>query len=325
MRPEELRTELESGRVRPAYLVVGDEPLLRDEAVEALTRAVLAPGSEDFNFDRLDGESARPAALLDALGALPVMAERRLVLLREPEGARGGGKALVEALADALPALAAASETVLVVAAAKVDRRSRWFKAFKEPAAEVRCDPPKPGRETLAFVRAEAKRQGVALEKGAAELLAERIGPQLLLLRRELEKASLLVEPGEKVTRDQIAAGTCDVADEPIWDLTDAIGEGRGADALVVLSKVLAAGAVPPQILGALATHFRKLLRVRTGGAAPGPPFVVKKLERQAGRYAPRRLRFCLDAIHETDMALKGAGALRPEAALERLVIGLSA
>jgi len=51
---------------------------------------------------------------------------------------------------------------------------------------------------------------------------------------------------------------------------------------------------------------------------------VVKKLERQAGRYAPRRLRFCLNAIHETDIALKGAGALSADTALERLVIGLS-
>jgi DNA polymerase-3 subunit delta len=324
MKPAELEAELASGRIRPAYLVVGEEPLLRDEALEALRQAVLVPGSEDFNFDRLEGESVRPAALFDALGMLPVMADRRLVILREPEAARGGGKALTEALAEAVPALVGGAETVLVVAAAKVDRRSRWFKAFRDPAAEVRCDPPKPGRETLAFVREEAKRQGVLFGKGAAELLAERVGPQLLLLRREIEKASLLTEPGGKVTRDQVAAGTCDVADEPIWDLTDAIGEGRSADALVVLAKVLGAGAVPPQLLAALATHFRKLLRMRTGGSAPGPPFVVKKLERQAGRYAPRRLRFCLNAIHETDIALKGAGALSADIALERLVIGLS-
>lgn len=325
MKPVELEAELESGRIRSAYLVVGEEPLLRDEVLAALKRAVLAPGSEAFNFDRLEGASTRPAALFDALGTLPVMAERRLVVLREPEAGRAGGKALTEALAEAVPTLAGAAETVLVVIAEKVDRRSRWFKAFRDPAAEVRCDSPKPGRETLAFVRDEAKRQGVLLEKGAAELLAERVGPQLLLLRREIEKASLMTEAGGKVTRQQVATGTCDVADEPIWDLTDAIGEGRSADALVVLAKVLAAGAVPPQLLAALATHFRKLLRLRTGGSAPGPPFVVKKLERQAGRYAPQRLRFCLNAIHETDIALKGAGALSAELAIERLVIGLSA
>jgi DNA polymerase-3 subunit delta len=325
MNPAQLRAELRAGTIRPAYLIVGEEALFRDEALADLEHAVLSEGTEDFNFDRLDGESARPVAFVEAVGTLPVMAERRLVVLRNPEGARGGGKALTEAIAELVPTLASDGGTVLVVTAPKVDRRSRWFKVFRDPAVEVRCDPPKAGRELLACIRSEAERQGVELEKPAAELLAERIGPQLLLVRREIEKASLLADAGSRVTREHVAAGACDVADEPIWDLTDAIGAGRSADALVVFAKIIGAGAVPPQILGALATHFRKLLRVRTGGAVAGPPFVVKKLEQQAGRYAPRRLRFCLDAIHETDIAIKGAGALPPVAALERLVLGLSA
>jgi DNA polymerase-3 subunit delta len=320
----ELREELLAGVIRPAYLVVGEEPLLRDDALALLREAVLAGGPEDFNFDRLDGESARPAALLNAVGTLPVMAERRLVMLREPESARGGAKELTDAVTEAVSALGAESDAVLVVVAAKADRRALWAKAFRGPAAEVRCDPPRGGREVAVFVHEEAKRQGVAIERGAAELLAERVGPQLLFLRREIEKAALLAGPGEPVTRDHVAAGTCDVAEEPIWDLTDAIGDGRVADALIALARILRAGSAAPQVLGALAAHFRKLLRLRTGGRAAGPPFVVRKLERQAGRYTPRRLSACLRAIHDTDVALKGAGALGPEMALERLVIGLA-
>ena len=77
-------------------------------------------------------------------------------------------------------------------------------------------------------------------------------------------------------------------------------------------------------LLGSLASHFRRLLRLRSGGSVAGAPFVRRKLERQAGRYTPTRLLACLRAIHETDTALKGEGALGPELALERLVIGLS-
>jgi DNA polymerase-3 subunit delta len=320
----ELREELSAGAIRPAYLVVGEESLLRDEALAALRGAVLAGGPQDFNFDRLDGENTGPAALLDAVGTLPVMAERRLVLLREPERARAGAKELTDAVAEAVSALGAAGGAVLVVVAEQVDRRARWTRAFRDPAAEVRCDPPRAGREVVAFVREEAKRQGVAMERGAAELLAERVGPQLLLLRREIEKAALLAGPGEPISREHVAEGVCDVAEEPIWDLTDAIGDGRSADALIALARILRGGAAAPQVLGALATHFRKLLRLRAGGAVTGPPFVVKKLERQAGRYLPRRLSACLHAIHETDVALKGAGALAPEMALERLVLSLA-
>ena len=146
-----------------------------------------------------------------------------------------------------------------------------------------------------------------------------------MMLRQEISKLALLAGEGHEVSRSHVASGTCDVAEEPIWDLTDAIGAGRTSDAMGVLTKLLRSGAAPPLVLGALVSHFRRLLRVSSGSAVPGPPFVVKKLESQARRYNQGRLVSCLRAIHETDTALKGAGSLRPEMALERLVLGLSA
>jgi DNA polymerase-3 subunit delta len=320
--PDELRDELARGAPRRAYLLLGAEALLREEALAALRAAVLAGSAEDFDLDRLDGERLTPAGLVDAVRTLPVVAPRRLVVLREPEP-RSGGRGVGDALAALLPELGA-GQSVLVVVAEKADARLRWVKAFPADAV-VHCDPPRGERDLVAFVRDEARRQGVALEPGAAVLLAERVGPQLLLLRRELEKIALLGPAGGAVARAQVAAGTALVAVEPIWDLTDAIGEGRAAEALRVLARVLAAGAAPPVVLGSLASHFRRLLRVRAGGAVQAPPFVRRKLDQQARRYAPRRLLSCLRAIHETDLALKGAGHVPPELALERLVLGLSA
>ncbi len=322
MTPEELLTELERDELRPAYLILGEEPLLRDDALAGLREAVLGEGVEDFNFDRLEGSTAPAGALLDSVRTLPVMAPRRLVVLRDPEAARGRGKQLTEAVAEAVAELRSGSETVLVVVAEKADRRARWVKAFGA-AAIVDCRPPRGERQIAAFVRAEARRQGVEFERGVAELLAERIGPQLLMLRQEIAKAALLAGDGKRVTRAQIVAGASDVAEERIWDLSDAIGEGRAADALVALAKLLRVGAAPPLLLGAIASHFRRLLNLRSGGDVAGPPFVRRKLEGQARRYSERRLLACLRAIHQADLALKGEGGLRPELTLERLVIGL--
>jgi DNA polymerase III delta subunit len=83
-------------------------------------------------------------------------------------------------------------------------------------------------------------------------------------------------------------------------------------------------GGAPPAILGAFVNHFRKLVRVRSGGNVPGPPFVVRKLESQSRRFSQNRLIACLRAIHQTDLALKGAGGISSELTLERLVIGLA-
>jgi len=322
--PGELERELAGGKLRPAYLLAGSEALLRDDASRAIGEAVLAGGPRDFNFDRLDGVSCTGAELLDAVRSLPVLAERRLVVLREPEGKSRGPKALAEGIAAAVEEILGASSTVLVVTASTVDKRSKWVRAFREPAALVVCDPPRGERATLAFLKEEAKRRQITLRPGAAEALAEAVGPQLLMLRQELEKAALHAGPGLPVGRHDVEAVVSQMADEPIWDLTDAIGEGRTADALAILGRLLGSGAPPPVLLGSLASHFRRLARSRCGALLGGHRLMVERLESQAQRYTRGRLLGCLQAIHETDEILKGQGSLPADLALERLVIGLA-
>jgi DNA polymerase-3 subunit delta len=321
--PDELASELAADEIRPAYLLAGEEALLRDDALASLRAHVLDGSADDFNLQRLPGDATTPAALEEALGALPILAARRLVILAEPETRRGSSKALLDALADAMPAQLAQRECVLVVAASRPDKRSRWVKAMgKAPGAIVACDAPRDARGTVPFVRSEAKRQGVSLEKGAAERLAELVGPQLLLLRQEIAKAGLLAGPGEKVTRAHVDQATSQMAEQQIWDLTDAIGEGRLDEALALLARM--GDVAAPVVLGTLAAHFRKLSRLRSGGGVAGPPFVKNKLEKQARRFSPGRLHACMQAIHETDVAIKGAGTLPPGLAIERLVLALA-
>jgi DNA polymerase-3 subunit delta len=325
MNSSELASELARGHVRPAYLLAGAELLLRDDALAALEEAILGSGPRDFNLDRLEVGPSQPGHLEEALASLPVMSEFRLVVLRESVGRGpkidGGWTAVIEAW------LAGAGETrgaVLVVVVDKIDRRQKWVKAFRDPATLVECDPPKGSRDLARFLKQEASHQGVDLTAEAAALLAERVGPQLLLLRQEIEKAALLAGPGERVERRHVEVSVASVAEEPIWDLTDAIGQGRTADALDLLARMVAQGAVAPAILGALASHFRKLVRVGQGERVAGPPFVVRKLEQQARRYPARQLVGCLRAIHRADVELKGASVMRPERSLEQLVLTLA-
>jgi len=325
MNTTELEQELKTRAPRPAYLLAGDEPLLRDRALAHLEEVVLGDADRTFNFDHLDGDSTTAAALRDAVFALPILAERRLVWLREPGGGRSKARDLLNALPALLGELDRDAKTVLVVTSVTLDRRQNWVKAFREPAVIVDCAPPRERRRILEFLREEGRTIGVTLERGAAEALLDRVGPHLLMLRNELEKLATLAAPETKLDVGRVSDAASDVAEEPIWDLTDAIGEGRSADALMVLGKLLGAGAPPPVVLGALAQHFRRLVKVRDGARVPGPPFVVRKLERQAARYSPQRLRGSLHAIHAVDEVLKGAGGIGPELALERLVLGLAA
>ena len=326
MKLSELSKELEAQHFRPAYLLAGGEALLRDDALALLRSAIIGDQATDFNLERLDASSS-PAALCDALRSLPIMADRRLVILREPGSRRGGARKLLEVLSEEVKLMRDREpiQCVLVVSASQVDRREAWVKAFAKPAAVVDCEAPRKTRELVGFVEAEARRQELVLEHGVAALLVERIGAQLLLLRQEITKAALLAGAGEPLRREHVLAATSDLAEESIWELTDAIGEGKRSAALRRLAGLLRDGEPAPLILGALANHFRKLLRSASGEALSGPPFVVKKISSQAQRFSPARLRRCLEAIHEADLVLKGKGSLSPEHALEHLVMGLAA
>jgi len=321
-----LARELSKGTIRPAYLIAGEEPLLRDDALAAIRAVVLDGTADDFNLDRLDARHTSAEMLRDSVHALPVMARQRLVILVEPEAARAAAaeNEMGSALAEIVSELAAQRETVLVVVAAKVDKRFAWVKAFKDPAATIECDPPKSAKAVTSFVVAEAQAQKIEFEAGVAEMLAERIGPQLLMLRQEIAKLALLAGSGETVLCSHVEASTRHLAEDSIWDLMDAIGDGRSALALMLLARMARKGAPAPVVLASLAAHFRKLSRLRSGGSVPGPPFVAKKLQRQARRFSAGRLLYCLEAIHATDTAIKGAGAMPPDMALERLVVGLS-
>ncbi|MCS5638205.1 MAG: DNA polymerase III subunit delta, partial [Myxococcota bacterium] len=291
----------------------------------AIRQAVLAESAEEFNLDHLAGKGLSPSALQDSVTTLPVMASRRLVIVSEfelsgPEAAR---EKLAKAMIDVVGGLAEQEETVLLVTASKADLRARWVKAFKAPATRVECEAPKRIPELVSFVLEEARSQGLSIEKRAARQLAERIGSQLLALRGELTKVALLAGEGNPISLDHVTAASQDVSERASFVLMDAIGTGRTGAAVSELGSLLASGAAAEQLLGNMASHFRKMARLRAGEKMQGNEWYLNKLESQARRYGQRDLRVCLDRIHEADGALKGIGSLSKEMTLESLVIDL--
>ena len=335
MTVDDLERELAEGRLRPAYLLAGEEIRLFDTALRLLRGAVLAGAPEAFDQSRLEGEKTSPAELRDALRTLPAAAPRRLVWLRLAGPMRGRTAALLEALPELLGELATGDTAILVVTTARADRRTAWAKAFGNPSARVDCAPPRERGALLAFLQREAAARSVRLEAAAARHLIDRVGPHLQQLCNELEKAVLLVAPKQRIGEAQVRAATADLAEKPVWDLTDALGEGRAGDALAVLVRLDEAGTPPPLVLGALASHFRKLLRLRSGASVSGAAFALRKLRKQAARYECAELRACLAAIGDADLAIKGAtrtggvvvggGGQRPSLALEQLALRLAA
>ena len=67
---------------KPVYLIVGDQDLLLDQAVEALKSSVAEVADLDFNLETFEGESASADNVVAACNTLPFVSERRLVIVR---------------------------------------------------------------------------------------------------------------------------------------------------------------------------------------------------------------------------------------------------
>jgi DNA polymerase-3 subunit delta len=311
--------------------VIGSETTLRDDALAALRGRALGSAPRDFNEDRFDfGSSGTdPRAVLTACRTLPMMSEHRLVIvtgLTDRRAAAFLDARLFDYLEDPC------ETTCLVLEGGRVDRRQRWVKRALSAGELIDCNGPRRPAEVRDWIEARLRGAGKRAGRGASATLFELVGNDLDRLAFEIEKACLYVGAGDEVSADDVAAVTATLRPLAVYELTDAIGARRTDEALRVLSRLRDQGEAPLAVLGALANHFRRLLRAhdcrplearRVQEALSLHPFAARKLVEQARGFEPRRILSCLAQIRRTDEAVKGAVPLSPAMAIEQLVLSV--
>lgn len=312
----------------PVYLVHGAEDLLRADALAAIAGAVLVPGLEAFNDDRFEGAACDLAALVGAARTLPVMTERRLVVVRGADRlAAEKLEALTAYLDDPNPT------TCLVLEAAKVDLRRGPFNKVKAVGHIVACAPPKE-RGAADWLVARARDLGSPMAREAAEFLAAYTGTSLGVLAAELDKAAAFAGSGRPIDLDTVSETAAGGRVASVFELTDALGDRRAGAALAALATLLVGGEPPLRVQSMIVRHFRQLWRARealAGGAGGSaglasalgvPPFVADKLKAQARRYRDAELGAAFVAFARVDLDLKG-GAASDRRTLEDEVLSL--
>jgi DNA polymerase III subunit delta len=215
-----------------AYYFHGAEDVLKDEAVRAVTDRALDPSLRDFNLDQRTAAQLDPESLLTLCTTLPMMAERRVVVLREIEGVKRKPKvraALIKYLERPAP------ETVLVLVQGSGEESED--KELARLACAVSCDALPPERAQK-WVQRRAESLGVALEEEAVEHLVRSVGAELGGLLSELQKlASLPV--GAPLTARQVGEIVGVRHGETVFDWRDALFDGRTGRAVQLLHSLL--------------------------------------------------------------------------------------
>ncbi len=320
--PPALRKQIAQRTLDPVYLIVGDDDAEMTRLTNELS-SVVEDELRAFNLERLyAGEKAgSPQAIVQAARTLPMMGDRRVVIvlrderILKPKSAREeGGEGDDKGPTDALEAYVKSPEpmTTLVLVAADVDRVRRLFKAIQKHATIVECWGLKAGRDTKgldlrqvarqaeALVKQAAADAGQQIEPAAARLVAARAGADISTLRGDMERLLLFAAGKPTITlKDAEQVVTAETSQDD-WAVTNAIQNGNRAEALRQLGLALDSGGVSYQILGQLAWFAReKLIGID-----------------------PKRVRPAIEALFRADLDLKSSGG-DPRVLLERLVVEL--
>jgi DNA polymerase III subunit delta len=343
MTPEQAVAEARDAQLRPVYLVCGEETYLSSIVLTELRKAVIGGVDLGLNEDHFDAGDVDAEQVVSAARTLPMMAKRRLVVVRslerwEPKGEAKEPKADGKGRAAALDRIAEfatspSPSTTLVLVAGKLDARRRLVVLAKKEGFLVDCETP--ARNALpAWLARRAKERGKTLAPGVGELLAEIAGPELARLDDAVERLSLFVGADPEIGEDAVADAIVGVKPSSVWELVGAVGRRDLGRALSALSKIYDPKDRGLPLLGTLAWSTRQLVKFHAAtsrGMSPpeaakyagAPPFKAGELAAQVKQLSPRELERWLLVLADMDLALKGGSKRPPQAILETSLITL--
>lgn len=309
-----------------AWLIAGDEILLTGEAADAVrarARAEGFSGRDLFVTDRsFDWSEVRNASQ-----TLSLFAERRILEIRMPTPRPGKEGAAVLAALATNPG----PDNLLLVVTTRPEKEvwsSAWLKAFEKHGVFVQSWPVDIKR-LPSWIAERAARLGIAFERGAAELLAERVEGNLLAAQQELEKLALL-HPGARLDIEAVQAAVANSARYDVFQLGEAALAGDAPRSLRILEGLRAEGAEPPLVLWALCREMRALADVRNGVARKAFGTMQVRHEElvrgAAQRTAGQPIEIWFEAAARIDRQVKGQSGTKgdPWTSLTGLVAAIS-
>lgn len=294
------------------FFLSGDEEFLREQAVDAVVTAHLDAATRDFNLDQVRGGEVAAEQLASLLATPPMMAEFRVVVIRDAQGLSNRGREIVETLLPAPPAGLA----LVLSAAIPAGSSARFYHDLRRHAAHFDFPLLDPSEAPGWIIEQATTLYEVLVEPDAARLLVSHVGSDLRSLGGELDKLASYVGSRQRVTPADVQAVTQAVPRVDRWAWLDLVAERRWAKAQRELAGLLDAGESGVTLVGAMGTLLLRLAIYRAGGAgvlerelAPRQRWMVRRLGPQADRWTVAELENAIGELLRTDRLLKSSNA----------------
>jgi len=328
MTHDQFLKQIESGPLKPAYIVAGNDTLAVEESVRLIQEKALEGADPTGVVSWFDGREVEPATVLDGLRTRALWGPRRVIVVETAgEFLKRAGDAVASCLAGPTPA------GVLVLVARGESAPATAFKKYAKVATVVACAAPRRVGDRVRWLVQRAASRDKRLIGPDARLLLDLVAGDLSGLDAEIEKLATYVGSRKSIRRADIEALVAPSRVEPVYQLGDAVTAGDLPRALRLAEDLLAEGVELPFILGTLRSHLRRFWQVkrqREAGRSPAEAaraigearraWLIEKLYRQVDAFSDRQLGRCFDELLKADLATK-TGAMPNAVALERFVV----
>lgn len=338
----QLGAHLQKG-LRSLYVLHGDEPLMQQEAADAIRAAARAQGYTERSVHTVSGAHFDWSEVLAAGGSLSLFADKQILEVRIPSGKPGKeGSVAIQQLAASAQDNDSTLTLVMLPRLDAATRKGAWFGALENGGVSIQMDPV--DRNALPqWIAQRLQQQGqrvVAGEEGQRTLqfFADRIEGNLLAAHQEIQKLGLLHPPGE-LSQAQVAAAVVNVARYDVFKLSESVLSGQVSRVQRMLDGLQAEGEAAVLVHYTLAEDIRALKRVKDAMLAGKPlPMALREqrvwgprerlFERVLPRMTESRLNGLLQAAHQVDGIVKGLKVpdwpTDPWQALQRLAVRFS-
>lgn len=331
-----LRPALQDRQFSPAYYLVGEDEFLKEEALRHLIAAAADPATRDFNLDQRRGADLDAESLASLLAMPPMMAERRVVVVRDVSALRKDARVALESY------LKSPATDVLVILTAPADAKPD--KTLSALTVVVDCAPLSGAQVPKWIVSRAEKHLGTTITPAAVELLQDVVGGDLSQLAVELDK--LVSFCGQRpIDEDAVAQIVGVRRDETPGRLLDAVAMRDSTLALSLIAGVLQQpkqGAVP--FVMALTTQTLALAIGKARGIPvarqPGEYFTllrsassnltgrawgeaVSSWARASAKWSAADIDHALEVLLQTDLALKNSRVSSDEQILATAILAI--
>lgn len=319
---QQLFEQLGKGKAPAAVVLLGSDSYWLRLCRRKLIEALVPETAREWAVTRVSAAEAEAIEVIGRAQLRPMLAALQLVFVGEAEAWEQGNEARLKENLEALDKYLddPAPFTVLVFEAEKLDQRTRLARLLNERALVVELGAP--GADMARLAIQMARDLGTEMEREAAEALAEATAGNAARMASEVEKLSCYAAQTGRITAGDVRELVVAEGPGEVWELAKLLASGERSRALELASDLVAKGDPAPQLVGALAWMFGKLVEASDLPASTNKWQAARRLGMRPdsaataiehARSIPReQLREALVALAEADDRLKSGGGSEP-------------